>query len=71
MSYEDYLLPRDERLDRVAKAIYRTEREGTVEALLDANPGLAALGPILPRGTVLKVPARPAVVSTGTVRPWE
>lgn len=45
-----------ERLDRIAKAIYGTEQGGTVEALLDANPGLAALGVIVPEGTVLAVP---------------
>ncbi len=27
-----------------------------VEAVLDANPGLAALGPILPMGTVITLP---------------
>ena len=35
---------------------------GTVEAALTANPGLAALGPILPMGTVVVLPdARDAV----------
>lgn len=71
MSYGAYTVPRDERLDRVAKAIYQTEREGTMELLLDANPGLAAFGPIVPRGTVLAVPARRIVPTSSFVRPWE
>lgn len=29
---------------------------GLVEAILDANPGLADLGPILPLGTVFEMP---------------
>lgn len=42
--------------------------EGTTEAVLAANPGLAALGPHLPLGTRVtmpeRAPATPAVVST-------
>lgn len=49
----------EQRLDRVAEAIYGTETGGTVEALLAANPGLAALGLFLPRRTIVQVPARP------------
>jgi phage tail protein X len=29
---------------------------GTTEAILDANPGLAALGPIVPMGTKIIIP---------------
>ncbi len=36
--------------------------------VLDANPGLAALGPILPLGTVVIVPASPET-STARVLP--
>lgn len=32
-------------------------REDMVPATLDANPGLAALGPILPAGTKIAIPA--------------
>ena len=55
-----YKVTRDgERLDRVARAELGTERGGTVESVLALNPGLAAFGPILPVGTVIKLPARP------------
>lgn len=64
---EDY-----ERLDRIARAIFGTERGGTVEALLTANPGLADLGPYLPRGTAITVPVLPdQTVDPTYVRPWE
>ena len=61
---------RPARLDRVAKAIYGTELTGTVEALLDANPGLAALGPFLPAGTMLTVPDVAPVSTSTFVPPW-
>lgn len=60
-----------ERLDRIAQTLYGSERGGTVEMLLDANPGLAALGPELPRGTVITVPDRPEPKTTATTRPWD
>lgn len=60
-----------ERLDRIARAIYGSERGGTVEALLDANPGLAALGPQIPAGTWIAVPEPPPAPDAELVRPWE
>lgn len=59
------------RLDQIAKEIYRTEKGGVVEALLSANPGLAAVAGAVPRGTVITVPDRPAVTPTKITRPWE
>lgn len=61
-----------ERLDRIAKAIYGSEQDGTVEALLDANPGLAALGFLIPAGTVVAVPAEVETRPAATyVLGWE
>lgn len=55
-----YRTTRDgERLDRIAKAELGTEKGGTVEAILDLNPGLARLGPLFPVGTRIKLPPRP------------
>lgn len=59
------------RLDRLAKAIYGSELGGTVEGLLNVNPGLAALGPIVPAGTVLNVPEEVAAEAPVVVRPWD
>ena len=36
------------------------DRPGVVEAVLEANPGLAALPPLLPPGTVIVLPDAPA-----------
>lgn len=63
------------RLDRLAKAVYGSERGGTVEALLNANPGLAALAAaqsgFLPRGTTVTVPTLPPTASDPALtRPW-
>lgn len=45
-------------LDRVI--FEATGREDHVPAVLDANPGLARLGPVLPPGTIVRIPALPA-----------
>lgn len=71
MSIQSYTVSRAARLDTIAKAIYGTERTGTVEALLSANPGLGALSLMVPRGTVIAVPDRPVAASAGYTRPWE
>lgn len=63
-----------ERLDRIAQKTLQTEREGTVEAILNANPDLAALGyqGMLPAGTIITIPenfvAKPA---TSFTLAWE
>ncbi|PZU16780.1 MAG: phage tail protein [Shinella sp.] len=62
-----------ERLDRLAKKLMRTERLGTVEALLTANPGLATVtvDGLVPEGTVVTVPDfAPASAATFTLA-WE
>jgi phage tail protein X len=65
-----------ERIDRIARAIYGEEGNGAVELLLTANPELASKslpdGPgILPFGTVLIVPERPVTSPARLTRPWE
>lgn len=64
-----------ERLDRIAKKTLQTERQGTVEALLDANPGLAASmqAGLVPAGTVIRLPAafEPKVEAAAFTLAWE
>ena len=65
-----------ERVDRVAKRLYGSERGGTLEALLAANPGLSELAlsqvGYLVRGTELEVPTEPAPEPNPALkRPWE
>lgn len=42
-------------LDALCWRTYRSTA-GTVEAVLEANPGLAALGVVLPMGTLVEMP---------------
>ena len=49
---------RPERIDRIARRLYGSERGGAVEQLWDANPGLAAQGPFIAPGTLIQVPTR-------------
>jgi phage tail protein X len=63
-----------ERLDRIAKKLLQTERKGAVEALLQANPDLAAAAVegVVPAGRIITVPAsfNPAPAATFTLA-WE
>ena len=45
------------------------DRAGLVELIHSANPGLAALGPFLPEGTVVEVPLPAAAESAAPVAP--
>ena len=46
--------------------------EALVRLVLEANPGVPALGPVLPLGTVLHIPdAAPAATTRATVRLWD
>ena len=56
-------------VDAVCHAHYG-RRPGAVEAVLAANPGLAAMGPILPAGVRIVLPDLPAP-GPSTVRLWD
>lgn len=43
-------------LSRIIWRRFKKQVPGLVERVLDINPGLSALGPILPVGTVIKIP---------------
>ncbi|CAA0128601.1 Uncharacterised protein [Starkeya nomas] len=65
-----YRVKRDgERLDRIARAELGTEKGGTVEAILDLNPGLARKGPHFAVGTLIKLPPRAASTPAGRAVP--
>jgi phage tail protein X len=59
-------------LDQILWRRYRRKTPGLFEAALDMNPGLAAIGPNIPRGTVIAIPLdRPDSVTTlPVVRLW-
>lgn len=64
-----------ERLDRIAAKLLQSERNGAVEALLTANPGLArSMGPgmMVPASTTIVVPTDFQPVETARrVLAWE
>ena len=60
------------RIDHLARRVYGTEKDGTVEAILAANPGLATSGLTLPVGTKVIIPDRPpATAVAAAVNPWD
>ena len=45
---------------------------GLVEAVLELNPGLAALGPLLPHGCQIELPdVKPAAVQKQLIQLWD
>lgn len=45
-------------------------RPGAVEALLEANPGLADAGPVLPPGLIVRLPDLPPAKAPPVIRIW-
>lgn len=58
--------------DLIAWRVYGTNDDAVLQQLLDANGGLADLGPILPAGIAVTLPvvATP-VASTAGIRLWD
>lgn len=66
-----YRTRHDDMVDRICHTYYGTSRH-TVEAVLEANPGLADFGARLPEGRVILLPDLPEpVTATDTIRLWE
>ena len=59
------------RLDILAKETMGTERDGAIEALLAANPGLAAQGPFVMAPLEIEIPPTPEKPAVVTVSPWD
>lgn len=49
---------------------YYQGQEGTLEQVLNANPGLAAKGEVLPAGVVITLPVIPKPKSKESVTLW-
>lgn len=72
-NFESYVTDGDGlSVDLIVWRRYRRKTPGLVEAVLDMNPGLADLGPLLPRGTKIIIPIdQPAAQKQATlVRLW-
>jgi phage tail protein X len=59
------------RLDILAKEQMGTERDGAMEALLDANPGLAKEGSFVVAPRFVEIPPTPEKPTVPTVNPWD
>jgi phage tail protein X len=60
-------------LDAIIWRRYRRATPGLFEKTLDLNQGLAALGPIIPRGTIIHIPIDrlPSEAVLPLVRLWD
>lgn len=58
-------------LDDVVFRFYGDTENRIVETVLEANPGLADLGPVLPAGVLIELPERPATASRTLTRLWD
>lgn len=56
--------------DSIAFEVYGRQDGGLVEALIEANPGLADLGPVLSAGLRLVIPDAPEPAVAQGVRLW-
>lgn len=72
-NFETYVTDADGlTVDLIIWRRYRRQTPGLVEAVLDMNAGVADLGPLLPRGTMLKIPIdQPSMQTQATlIRLW-
>lgn len=53
--FEEYLTKQGDSVDLIAFERFGTS-SATTESILDANPGLAAVGPVLPIGLTIRIP---------------
>ena len=58
-------------LDDVVFRFYGDTANRIVEIVLEANPGLADLGPVLPAGVDIELPDRPATSAKTITRLWD
>jgi phage tail protein X len=67
----EYVTIQNDRLDKICRQEYGTERNGNVERVLIANRGLSELGPILPAGVQITLPeGAPSIKTIPSVTLW-
>jgi phage tail protein X len=70
--YETYRVEGSLALDSIIWRRYRRQTPGLLEQTLDLNPGLAELGPLIPHGTIVKIPVvRQTTPIVATRRLWD
>ena len=67
----EYITSHADTADYIAWKHYGTQDGQVVEQLVEANPGLADLGPVLPAGILLTLPDVQPATSAQVVRLWD
>jgi phage tail protein X len=65
----EYRVKAGDVLDDVCQRHYG--RTDMLTAVLAANKGLAAMGPVMPAGLLINLPDAPVPVATASVRLWD
>lgn len=68
---QTYIASEGDTVDFIAWRVYGTQGALVVEQLLDANPGLADLGAVLPVGTEVFLPSIDTKAQRTGVRLWD
>jgi phage tail protein X len=66
-----YITSQGDTADYIAWKYYGNQDAGTVEALIDANKGLADYGPELPAGVEITLPVIVTPTTTQGVKLWD
>lgn len=66
-----YMTSQGDTADYIAWKHYGTQDGRVVEQLVDANPGLSDLGPVLPAGVLVTLPDVQPETSAQAVRLWD
>lgn len=66
-----YIASDGDTVDYIAWRVYGTQAALVVERLLEANPGVADIGPVLPAGTRLTLPDLETTAERTGVRLWD
>lgn len=66
-----YRASQGDTVDFIAWRVYGTQGSQVVEQLLEANPGLADIGPVLPAGTLVNCPEIDTTQKAQGTRLWD
>lgn len=68
---QTYITKDGDTADYIAWKYYGNQDAGTVEALVDANKGMADMGPVLQAGMVINLPEITTQNTTQGVKLWD
>lgn len=68
---KQYISSEGDTVDFIAWRVYGTQGAKVTEQLLEANPGLADVGTVLPSGVVINLPDIDTKPESGGLRLWD